>query len=457
MLNKRWMKVYVVLAAVLLVSAACGPGPTPEVIEREVTREVEKEVEVIVDPTACNLDAPASATSVDVIGWAFDITEFYANELEKCNAVDNLEVNVQLLDSAGAQEQVRLALSGGATSPYGIVHGANVQMVEWGTQDWLLPLNDLIDKYRDEYDLDDIPQIAWDGATIDGQIYGVPMVGNTLHLQYRTDLFEKHNLEPPTTYDEVIAACEVLKDEPSIDLPFTTNLHAGWAWELEFLHFVRAFGGDFLNEDNTPAFNGPEGVAAVEKMMEVADACMGPEGMTYSLDDSSAGIQNGALAFIQIWASRAAGAVDPEQSAFADVIGFAPAPAPVPGGPLGGSAWNDYYAIPAATDLDHDLLFRIIMEAVDLRSQQDAAEVGIVTRRAVAEAGLGGPYLPAASETIASGVGIYQPKAAIGIVRPALQNWLPLVGTGELTPQEALDEAAEEYLEEAVAQGFVSE
>lgn len=403
----------------------------------------------------CQVAAPAEPTEVNFIGWAFDITEFYAGELEKCSSVENLKVNVQLLSNAGAQEQVRLALAGGAKSPYGIIHAANAQMIEWGTQGWLMPLDDLIEKYREEYDLDDISQIAWDGGTIDGKIYGVPIVGNTLHLQYRKDLFEQYGLKPPTTYDEVMAACEVLKDDTSIDLPFTTNLHAGWAWEIEFFQFLRGFGGDFLNEDNTPAFNGPEGVQALAKIKEVADACMGFEGLTYSLDDSSAGIQNGALAFIQIWASRAPGAIDPEQSLYAEEIAFAPAPAPKPGGPLGGSAWNDYYCIPATTDVDPELLFKIIMEATDLESQMRAAEVGIVTRMAVSEAGVGGPYLPAALETIANGVGIYQPKAAVSLVRSALANWLPLVGTEELTPQEALDKAAEEYVTEAKAQGFI--
>ena len=97
----------------------------------------------------------------------------------------------------------------------------------------------------------------------------------------------------------------------------------------------------------------------------------------------------------------------------------------------------------------------MILDATDLESQTRAAEVGIVTRTAVSEAGVGGPYLPAALETIANGVGIYQPKAAVSLVRPALANWLPLVGTGELTPQEALDKAAEEYTTEAAAQGFI--
>ena len=281
------------------------------------------------------------------------------------------------------------------------------------------------------------------------------MVANTLLILYRPDLFEKYKLEVPKTYDEVIAACKVLKDEPSIDLPFTLNLHAGWTWGYEFFAFNRAFGGEYLNDDNTPAFNSPEGVAALTKMKEVVDACMGPEGLTWSIDDSETAMATGRLAFQHTWASRAANMDNPDRSDFVGKIRFAPAAAPKPGGLLGGSAWNDFYMIPATTDVDPELIFQVIMEATDAESQMKAAEKGMVTRTSVGAAGAGGRYLAAANESIAKGVGIYQPVPANALAITALGNWLPLVATGELSPKEALDKAAAEYTKEATAQGFL--
>jgi ABC-type glycerol-3-phosphate transport system substrate-binding protein len=450
------MKKYSLLLSVLLILsillAACGPTPEPEKIVETVEVEVEVTREVIVDPTACNIDPPESPVTINVYGWPFEIMNFYADEMKKCGEVDNIEVNVQLLDFTAVQEGVRLALSAGGESPYDIVHGSNPQMTEWGSEGWLLPLNDLIDKYRDEYDLDDISATAWAGGTVDGQIYGVPVVGNTLHLAYRSDLFEKYGLEPPTTYDEVIAACEVLRDEPSIDVPFTMDVSAGWAWEIEFLAFIRSYGADYVNDDNTPGFNSPEGVAAATKMKEVVDACMGPEHVAYGYEASVIGINTGAIAFTHIWASETPNMDDPEKSDFVGLIEFAPAAAPKPGGLLGGSAWNDYYCIPATTTVDPDLVFRVIMEAVDERSMQEAAQVGIVTRTSITE---GVRDLPAASETIAKGVGIYAPNPAVVLAQSALESWLPFIGTGEMTPQEALDAAADEYIAEATAQGYL--
>jgi len=480
------MKKYSLLLSLVMVLsvvlAACGPTPEPQTIiqtvevEKEVektvvqTVEVEKEVEKTVVQTVevekvvvatpepgapeCNVQPPAEKTRVNMIGWTYPIVDFYAEELEKCNQVDNLIVNTQMLDSGSAHEQIRLALSSGETSPYDIVTTDDPFVVELANEGWLLPLDDLIEKYRDEYDLGDIPEGIWEAATVNGKIYGIAVEANTMHLFYRPDLLEKYNLAVPDTYDDVIAACEVLKQEDSIDLPFTINLHAGWAWRIEFHNFLKASGGTWLNEDSTPAFNSPEGVAAVEKMKQVVDACMGEEGLTFSIDDSEIGMETGALAMVNTWATRAANMDNPEKSEYVGKIDFAPAPRVVPGGPHAGPAAVTFYSIPAKTKVDPDLIFRIIMEATDFQSQLGAAALGIPVRSSVVDKAEA-RYLPAAMETIANGAGNYGTNPAVAIAEVAIANWLPKVGSGELTPQEALDAAAEEYIEEATAQGYL--
>jgi multiple sugar transport system substrate-binding protein len=406
--------------------------------------------------SAFNIDAPAEPTSIDIIGWTFPITDFYRTQFEALNAVDNLTVNVQYLNNAGAQEQVRLALSGGKQSPYEIVHAANSQVSEWGFPGWLMPINDLVEKYWDEYDLGDIPQTAWDAVTINGEILGVPVVGNSFLMIYRADLFDKHGIEVPETYEEVIAAAKKLKAaESSIDVPFTINLHAAWAWEMEFFQMLGAFDGKFLNDDYTPAFNGPEGVKALEMMVKVAKEAMGPEGLSYSIDDTEIGLQTGRLAFANTWASRAVKMNDPEYSDFVDELKFAPSPAGYPGGKVAASAWNDFYCIPKNIDGDRELIFQVMMEALDLESQMEAVEYGIPTRMKSMESDMVGAYMPAAMEGIASGAGAYPLTPATPLVRTALQEYLPTIMNGTMTAQEVLDKAAASYTAEAKANGYL--
>ena len=93
-----------------------------------------------------------------------------------------------------------------------------------------------------------------------------------MHYFYNTDMFTKHGLAAPETYDDVIVSCAKLEEDKDLEVPFTINLHAGWAWRVEFHNMLKAYGGDLLNEDSTPKFNSPEGVKAVQKILEVVEA-----------------------------------------------------------------------------------------------------------------------------------------------------------------------------------------
>ena len=236
-------------------------------------------------------------------------------------------------------------------------------------------------------------------------------------------------------------------------MPFGLTLSYARAWELEFFMILRANGGDYLDGDNMPIFNGAEGVASVELMMAVAEACVGTDGYSMSLNDQELGVQLGTIPSVKMWASRAANMSDPERTDLGDVISYAPAPRVSADGPRAGSAWNDYFMIPAMTTNDPDLVFRVIMEAADERSQREAAELGMATR--VSAAQFGGPYQPAAVQTIAEGIGNYDKNPAVNIAITKLEEFLPLVSLGEMTPQEALDAAAAAYIEEATAQGYI--
>lgn len=443
--------IWAILIVASLVLAACqASAPASDAPAADATAAPAEEAMA----GGCNVDAPAEAVEINMIGWSFPITDFYADELEKCNEVENLTVNTNLLASADAQEQVRLALSAGGDSPYDIVHGANGQVAEWGAPGWLMPLDEMVDKYWDEYNLGDIPATAWDGATFDGNIYGVPIVGNTLHLIYRQDIFDELGLSVPETYDDVIELCSTIGlDNPDYDMPFTVNLSAGWAWEIEFFAMQRGFGGNFIDENNNPTFNDQTGIDAANKLKAIADACMGEDGYSFSLNDQEVAMQLGTLPATQMWASRAANMTDPDRTDLGDVIAYAPAPKATADGPGTGTAWNDYYMIPANTPNDPELIFKLIMEVADEESQARAATVGMAARTSAAQ--FGGPYQPAAVQSIADGVGIYDKSPAVAIVRAKLAEFLPLIGTGEMTAEEALNAAADAYVEEATAQGYI--
>ncbi len=405
------------------------------------------------DMGGCMIEPPESAAQINMIGWTYPIIDFYADELEACNAVDNIDVNTQLLDSGSAHDQLRLALGAGGASPYDIIMVTQGDIESYVAEGWMMPLNDLIDKYEDEYQISDILGIG--DMTVDGMVYGLPMEQNTRHLFYRPDLLDKHGIEVPETWDDVIAACGALQAEDSIVIPFTTQLHAGWAWRIEFSDMLLGFGGQPLNDDMTPAFNSDEGVMALEKLVEIVEACMGEEGLTYSIDDSQIGIATGELAMAFTWASRAAAMDDPDFSDYVGGINFAPAPRAVEGAPYAATGGTGAgLGIPANIDDDPDLVFQVILEAMDEETMLRGSNYGVITRQAVA-AKADARYLPAVFATIAGGVE-GTPVPAIGaVLNPVLAQWLPQIAIGDMSAAELLDAAAEAYTVEATAQGFI--
>ena len=60
---------------------------------------------------------------------------------------------------------------------------------------WLLPLDDYIEKYKDEYHFDDIPDYLWDAYTYDGHIYGIPSHQWAALIFARDDVLKEAGLD----------------------------------------------------------------------------------------------------------------------------------------------------------------------------------------------------------------------------------------------------------------------
>lgn len=439
-------------ASVGLVLSACGgsdtadaPEPAPAPTQDSAPAEPEITSERCPVPDA-------GGVQIDVIGWEFPIISAYAQELEACEEAGYV-VNVQLLDGPTARDQVTLDLATG-TPNYEIIHGDAGFLGTLVGTDSLLPLNDLVDKYRDQFDLDDIAPGLWDMATIDGNIYGVPIVVNTMHLFYNPELLAAAGItSAPETYNDVIAACPQLR-EAGFAVPFTINLHADWAWRTEFSNFIKALGGDIINEDRSPAFNNAAGIAAAEQMMRVVDECMGPAGLSYSIDDTQAALQTAELPMASIWASRAAAMDDAEASTVVGEIQFGAALRVTDASSVRtGPAYGDFLMIPRNTTVDPELIFLAIMGATDLASQQAAAAFGAVSRQSATNPA--GPRNGvAATVSIDEGVGLNSIDPALALANAALGKWLQQIPDG-VSIADALANAEAEYLEEARAQGLL--
>ena len=73
------------------------------------------------------------------------------------------------------------------------------------------------------------------------RLYGIPFGAETSILAYRQDIFDKHQLTPPTSYNELLQTLEYLKSHEPTLYPFTSRGKSGHqithAWLLHLAPF----------------------------------------------------------------------------------------------------------------------------------------------------------------------------------------------------------------------------
>jgi ABC-type glycerol-3-phosphate transport system substrate-binding protein len=482
------LSVFVVLGLL----AACA-APTPQVVE--VTKEVEKVVtqvvptvvketvvvEKVVTPTpaptaaptaaaaAVNLTPPGTCTlksppaqpvSIVYLSNKFSVLEYYANALELCeqNPANNVKIQTDWLPSNERLQKAILVLSSGDTA-YEIIHATTNNMVDFASAGWLLPLDDLIAKYKDEYKLDDIPEAVWAKMRVNGKIYGIPNSGNAQIFFYRKDIYEKYNLKPPKTWAEAEEQFKLLAEKKDTPYVFAAAWAKGSDLGYEFSRFLLTKGGAWFGDGPAdPKFNDAKAVEVGEWMKGMLKY-MPPDVLTYNNDKVMIALQQGQVAAAVTWVTRAKQMDDPTQSKVVGLIHFAPVPS-FGDGPTGTSIGFDTFVIPAKTDVPADVIFQVLMEATNQERQAGAADLAIMPRSSVATDPAvvqRNRYLVAINEAIERGMYDQLPTMVpyYGIAMRAVGNYLADALAGNITVKEALDTAVKDYLVQAKEQGFI--
>jgi multiple sugar transport system substrate-binding protein len=153
-----------------------------------------------------------------------------------------------------------------------------------------------------------------------GAFYALPYVGNSQLLFYRKDLFAKHNLKEPATWDEVLAAAKIISEQETAGAPgggkvygYVMRAAQGNAAVADFMPIFWAFGGEMFDAGGQPAVNSPEGIAALNFMLELGK--YSPPGYaSFNADDVGAHLLQGTAAISINWPAWISSFNDPAKS-----------------------------------------------------------------------------------------------------------------------------------------------
>ncbi|MCL6282485.1 extracellular solute-binding protein [Ruegeria sp. 2012CJ41-6] len=158
------------------------------------------------------------------------------------------------------------------------------------------------------------------GAT--GSLFGIPYGSETSVLGYRKDIFDKHGLKVPETYDELLEiACQIPELEPGMG-GLSSRAASGHHAAHAFLLHLNPMGGAIFDDQWNPVVNNEAGVKAAEALKTIVDC--GPEGATnFGFGEALGSFLNGDTAMFLDTTVVAGQIDDPSKSQVVGKVGWA--------------------------------------------------------------------------------------------------------------------------------------
>ena len=143
-----------------------------------------------------------------------------------------------------------------------------------------------------------------DSATYFGKLYGYPATSDGGLLFYRKDLLDKYKLKPPTTFDEMKAACDTIqageKDSKLGCFAGQYNKYEGLT--VNFDEAVHGAGGVIVGDDGKPNVATPEATKGLSTLVDwFKDGHIPKAAITWQEEQGRQAFQKGELIFHRNW------------------------------------------------------------------------------------------------------------------------------------------------------------
>jgi raffinose/stachyose/melibiose transport system substrate-binding protein len=219
MKNKRWLLI-TLLVILGLMLVACGGDEEPETVEEpaveETTQEEAEEPAEEAEEPAAEAEPVTLRVLIHQNPPMVEFMESFNDEFEA--AYPNVTVDMSVVDNADLPtvSQTRLTANDvDVIDIFGFANAAQPYMTDVDTPNWqqLIQAGLLMDltgqPFVDNYDEATIT----DAGSYDGKVYSINLGRVTYSGMFvNEDLLAANNVEVPTTWDELVAACETITD-----------------------------------------------------------------------------------------------------------------------------------------------------------------------------------------------------------------------------------------------------
>jgi multiple sugar transport system substrate-binding protein len=276
-----------------------------------------------------------------------------------------------------------------------------------------------------------------------GPLYALPYVGNSQLFFYRKDLFEKYSLKQPATWQDVLAAAKTINEKENAGQKvygYVMRAAQGNAAVADFMPIFWAFGGEMFDASGKPSVNSPEGIAALEFMLELGK--YSPPGYaSFNADEVGAHLLQGTAAMSINWPAWISSFTDPSKSKVIGKMEFTT----LPGAQKPGQAEIGNWLIAIPRDSQNtDAAVEFLLWATSAEQMKRSAQRGNPpTRKSLfrdAELVAKNPAYPAQLRSLESS----RPRPRTPYwneIENAFGIFLSKANSGELSPAEAMNQA----------------
>ena len=292
---------------------------------------------------------------VSIVGNEFPAIQAVGSAAAEC-AGGGVEVTKNL---TADHQKINVQGMTGNPAEYTTAIIANSSIVALMVEDVIRPLDDLVAKHGQDIQKHQL-------VTVDGNIMAVAFMANAQHLVFRADILAEAGLTPPTTYEEMLAAAEVIRSTGLMKNPVGGAYKAGWNLAEEFVNMYIGHGGEFFEPGTAKvSINNQAGVDALH-MMKALSHFMNPDYLTHDSNATSAEWKAGNVAIMNMWGSRVgplkSDEVDAQVASNTDIAG----PMTVGGGSIPASTlwWDGWTVAKNISDEDAEATFLAMKHAV---------------------------------------------------------------------------------------------
>ena len=184
-------------------------------------------------------------------------------------------------------------------SPYDLVYMDIVWVPKFAAAGWLTPLSERISSSE----LAQFLSGDVNGGIYQGKLYRMPFRSDAGMLYYRQDLLEKAGYEEPETFDELIEVAQKLQQQGVVEWGYLWQGKQYEGLAAMFVEILEGAGGFWVNPETLEVgLDKSEALRAIAFLRDTIEKGISPSGVTtYGEEETRRLFQSGSVLFLRNW------------------------------------------------------------------------------------------------------------------------------------------------------------